>query len=249
MNNPVSFTIGRSIDNDLVVDQPGVSRLHARVTFVTDEEVMLEDSKSTYGTYVNGRRISSTIINPKSQIVFGQSEPIDPKSIFNLKFTTAAVASEPKAYSQKPARPSMRQPVAEPVASYPQSPTPQADPLDVRDKFRRLANLQEMYCETRESIQINGPKKQGWLRAILGLVPLAGLAFGREGAIIGIVGAVAGQIVAVELFNPTKKLLALDKEFKRDYVCPSCGTFLGNIPYVDLLRRRQCRECKAKWTD
>jgi len=248
MNNTVSFTIGRSADNDLVVDQPGVSRLHARVTFITDDEVMLEDSKSTYGTFVNGRRISSTIIDPKSQIVLGQSGPIDPQSIFNLKFTTAAVASNAKAYSQQPARPSMRQPVAESFVAYPQ-PSPQADPLDCRDKFRRLANLQETYCETRESIQINGPKKQGWLRAILGLVPLAGLAFGREGAVIGIVGAVLGQIVAVELFNPTKKLLVLDKEFKRDYVCPSCGTFLGNVPYADLIRRRQCRECKAKWAD
>ncbi|WP_332369007.1 FHA domain-containing protein [Spirosoma telluris] len=187
MNNAVSFTIGRSADNDLVVNQPGVSRLHARVTFITDNEVMLEDSKSTYGTFVNGRRISSTIINPNSQIVLGQSEPIDTQSIFSLRFNTAAIASRPKTYNQQPARPAVQQPVAEPIGAYSQS-SPQADPLDYRDKFRRLANIQETYSETRESIQINGPKKQGWLRAILGLVPLAGLAFGREGLLLGLWG-------------------------------------------------------------
>ena len=244
MNSTVSFTIGRSADNDLVVDQPGVSRQHARVTFITDNEVMLEDIKSTYGTFVNGRRISSTTINPQSQVVLGQSDPIDPQRIFNLKFTAVPSASSS---SQVAARPSLRQRTAEPVMVSDQPA--HTEPPDCRDKFRRLANVQEIYCETRESIQINGPKRQGWLRAILGLVPLAGFAFGKEGAVVGVIGAVAGQIVAVELFNPTKKLLALDKEFKRDYVCPSCGTFLGNTPYADLLRRRQCRECKAKWAD
>ncbi|GAB4002264.1 hypothetical protein GCM10028807_60550 [Spirosoma daeguense] len=247
MSDNLTFTIGRSADNHLIVDQPGVSRQHARVTFITDSEVMLEDIKSTNGTFVDGRRISRTIINPQSRIIFGHSEPIDPQQIFNLKYSALAVpVGTRRAGNQPPPRHSATPPVMEQSVA-PLSPP--ADPLDCREKFKRLANLHETYTETRENIQINGPKRQGWVRAVLALVPLSGFFFGKEGIIFGVIGGVVGQIVAVELFNPTKKLLQLDKEFKRDYVCPSCGTFLGNIPYSDLVRRRQCRECKAKWAD
>jgi hypothetical protein len=50
------YTIGRARDCDLVLDQNGVSRLHARLDF-THEQVTVTDLGSTNGTYVNRQRL------------------------------------------------------------------------------------------------------------------------------------------------------------------------------------------------
>jgi hypothetical protein len=41
----------------------------------------------------------------------------------------------------------------------------------------------------------------------------------------------------------------LANRFKIDYVCPKCGTFLGEIPWESLVNKKQCPvpSCKAKW--
>ena len=44
-------------------------------------------------------------------------------------------------------------------------------------------------------------------------------------------------------------LQELANQFKIDYVCPKCGTFLGEIPWESLSNKKQCQmsSCKAKW--
>jgi hypothetical protein len=44
-------------------------------------------------------------------------------------------------------------------------------------------------------------------------------------------------------------LQELANQFKIDYVCPTCGTFLGEIPWESLANKKQCpiSACKAKW--
>ncbi len=249
MNSAASFTIGRSAENHLVVNQPGVSRQHARVTFITDHVVLLEDADSTYGTFVDGRRVARTVIGTESRIVFGQGEPTSPQVIFDLK--NREVALVPVAATYKPGK--LTAPRAEfSEISETSDPIPvpvaKSDPLDFREEFKRLEAAQQTYATARELIQVNSPRQQAWVRAGFGLTGLLGFAFPALLA-VGVLGAVIGQIVAAEFLNPAEKLLALDKEFKRLYVCPSCGVFLGNIPYPDLIRRKQCRECKAKWVD
>ncbi len=55
--------IGRRPDNDLVLDDPRISRLHAQMR-ANQGRFMLFDLKSTGGTLVNGKHITSTILYP-----------------------------------------------------------------------------------------------------------------------------------------------------------------------------------------
>lgn len=53
-----TISIGRASDNDVVLDAPTVSRHHARVTR-QGERIKIEDLRTSNGTFVNGRRVSS----------------------------------------------------------------------------------------------------------------------------------------------------------------------------------------------
>jgi len=43
----------------------------------------------------------------------------------------------------------------------------------------------------------------------------------------------------------------LANQFKIDYVCPKCGTFLGEIPWESLAKKKRCptNGCRAKWVN
>ena len=46
-------------------------------------------------------------------------------------------------------------------------------------------------------------------------------------------------------------LQELANRFKIDYVCPKCGTFLGEIPWESLAKKKRCPVggCRAKWVN
>jgi predicted component of type VI protein secretion system len=61
---PISKTllsIGRGLDNDLVIDDPRVSRHHAQVTF-RHSHYLLRDLRSTNGTFVNDQPIEAVVL-------------------------------------------------------------------------------------------------------------------------------------------------------------------------------------------
>ena len=51
--------IGRSNDNEIVIDDNSVSRNHA-IIFVSENAIMIQDNNSTNGTFINGRRIQGS---------------------------------------------------------------------------------------------------------------------------------------------------------------------------------------------
>jgi diguanylate cyclase (GGDEF)-like protein len=65
--------LGRSPDNELVLDDQGVSRVHARLTRNFDGGVLLTDLKSTNGTFVAGRRVTQHALSEGEQIALGES--------------------------------------------------------------------------------------------------------------------------------------------------------------------------------
>ena len=67
-----SVTIGRGLGNDIMLEDPQVSRYHARIV-LQSEALMLYDLRSRNGTRVNSERISSCAISITDAIFIGQS--------------------------------------------------------------------------------------------------------------------------------------------------------------------------------
>jgi len=57
----VSITVGRTPDNDIVVDSARASRRHAELHF-EDDRLVVTDQGSSNGTYVNGERIERHVL-------------------------------------------------------------------------------------------------------------------------------------------------------------------------------------------
>lgn len=66
-----SVTIGRLPDNTVVIDNPAVSAHHARI-FRDDERVVLEDLKSTNGTFVNEQHVERHTLRHGDIVLIGK---------------------------------------------------------------------------------------------------------------------------------------------------------------------------------
>jgi hypothetical protein len=64
--------VGRDLSNDIVLNDPEISRRHARL-FMQGNNFVIEDLGSTNGTAVNGQRlIGPYILRPGETVVFGE---------------------------------------------------------------------------------------------------------------------------------------------------------------------------------
>jgi len=65
------ISIGRTQDNDIVLDNRGVSRKHAQIEFNPNGTVII-DNESLNGTFVNNRRINEEFLEDNDQVTIGK---------------------------------------------------------------------------------------------------------------------------------------------------------------------------------
>jgi pSer/pThr/pTyr-binding forkhead associated (FHA) protein len=65
-----TITVGRGTENDVVLDDPKVSRRHARIRCVGGT-CHVQDLDSSNGTFINGERIAEGTLTPGSEVRFG----------------------------------------------------------------------------------------------------------------------------------------------------------------------------------
>ncbi len=68
-----SVTIGRNSDQDIVIDDPSVSAMHAKIT-LDNGSWQIANLLSSNGTFVNGKKISVTRLNNGDRVRFGKVE-------------------------------------------------------------------------------------------------------------------------------------------------------------------------------
>lgn len=69
--NPAGTIIGRSPACDVAINSPEVSRRHARIFWAPSGRWMIEDTSSSNGTFVNGKRIASCSLSPGDIVEIG----------------------------------------------------------------------------------------------------------------------------------------------------------------------------------
>ena len=85
------ISIGRALENDLVLDYPQISRKHAELRY-QQGKFEIVDLGSSGGVYVNGKKIERQVLSKGDVItltnlhlVFGLDEPISPKPATQYK--------------------------------------------------------------------------------------------------------------------------------------------------------------------
>ena len=210
--------IGKAKDNDFIANDPHVSRHHARLRREDGGNLLLEDTGSTNGTFVNGAQIVKKRVTPTDHIRLGDSY------VLNL--------SEVLKYNN-----------------------------DYSDEFAALKKVYDDYIQAKVKIQSSNQFKTRLFQSLPFALP------GIVGVVIGFLGKGSPELFGISLLiticAPTvgiylgakqsakipQQLQDIANQFKIDYVCPKCGTFLGEIPWESLKNRKQCpvSSCKAKW--
>ncbi|MBP6178138.1 MAG: DUF3662 domain-containing protein [Anaerolineales bacterium] len=95
--------IGRRLDNQLIIDDPRVSRNHAQLRSIKGRYVVF-DLNSTGGTFVNGQRTSQSVLYPGDVIslagvalIFGQDNPPPRPDLKDTAPLQSAAANRPTA--------------------------------------------------------------------------------------------------------------------------------------------------------
>jgi pSer/pThr/pTyr-binding forkhead associated (FHA) protein len=65
------LSIGRTSDNDIVLDNRGVSRKHAQIEF-SDQGALIIDNDSLNGTFVNHRKVNEHFLQDQDTITIGK---------------------------------------------------------------------------------------------------------------------------------------------------------------------------------
>ena len=66
-----AITIGRGLENVIRIDNPAVSKYHARILKDQDQYV-IEDLDSTNGTYLKEKRINRLVLRDEDEITIGK---------------------------------------------------------------------------------------------------------------------------------------------------------------------------------
>lgn len=215
--------IGKADDNDFILDDLHVSRYHARL-IRQDGAWLLEDLSSTNGTYVNDVQISKKRIASTDRIRLGD----------NCYTTLQEMLKSKNDYSEE---------------------------------FAALKEVYDRYVQSKIKIQSSNLFKTrlkqtlpiaftGIIGTVLALILKGGLSGVSLLIVISVFLLIAICVPTIGIYMGAKQsakapqqLQDLLNQFKIDYVCPKCGTFLGEIPWESLKNRKYCpvSSCKAKW--
>lgn len=117
---PRGMVIGRSPDNEVMIDNLAVSNHHARVTWV-EEQLFVEDLQSLNGTFVNDMRIERSVLQHGDSIKVGKH---------CLLVDTAYITVQPEGVPHKSVAPKV-------------DDTLMLDTKQAREMFQNAANMGE----------------------------------------------------------------------------------------------------------
>lgn len=132
---------------------------------------------------------------------------------------------------------------------------------DYSEEFACLKEVYDDYIKEKIRIQSNNQFKTRLFQSLpFAVIGVVGIVLGFMGHtnkgffIFSFILAVCAPTIGIyfgarQAAKIPAQLQLLANQFKIDYVCPKCGTFLGEIPWESLRNKKQCpiSSCRAKW--
>jgi pilus assembly protein CpaF len=142
------YVIGREAGNDLVIEDPQVSRRHAQLT-QQGNSYLIEDIGSTNGTYVNGKRVTAPTLLTNGDMV-GLADTVIIAVQMSLPIGGEATVVSDAAHYSPPTVPAFTPPPAppQPVAQGPAYvPPAQAQPVPQASAYSAPRSAPPPYAE------------------------------------------------------------------------------------------------------
>lgn len=142
--------LGRDLSNDLVINDPEISRRHSRL-YLQGNGYVIEDLGSTNGTFVNGQRLMGpNVLRPGDVITFGERMSlVYESSDFDQDATMVSPASRPDYDNPEPVQVYTAPPQPQPAYNPPPAYTP-AQAVDYQQQNyppqNQPANMADSYA-------------------------------------------------------------------------------------------------------
>lgn len=236
-----SHTIGRSLNNTIVVPDSRVSGQHARLTECTPSTFLLEDLTSKNGTFVDGVRITRKFVDRANKIQLADTTLSIDELLAQLREATpVSVVPLPAPFvAQKP----------EPAGD------PEQAPLDFSADFAALESVYRQYpqlkraCRQREKMIRTGSVILSSVVGISAVVASGGTALSLLQVMSSAGLSVLVPTLCSTFLSTDEKLELIDKEYRDRYRCPNaaCRDPFGTREWDMLAQQKTCRRCQAVW--
>lgn len=222
------ISIGRDKGNTLVLDNPAISRHHARLIVCSPSSFILEDCGSKKGIYFEDSQ------RKKVQVSRKLVDRDDTIWLADSQFTVKDLLPEAR---QLP----------------PAQGTPQIDILDFTKEFVALQKVYEDYPSLRKACRNREKMVRLWSvvgGSVIGVSTV--MTAGAMGVLAMLSSAGLSILIptlASHLLSTDEKLELLEKEYRQRYRCPNpeCRDPFGSREYDMLARQKTCGRCKAVW--
>lgn len=237
-----AYTIGRGVDNTIVIPNGKVSGQHARLIQCTANSFIFEDNASKNGSFVNGIRVTRKVVDSQDVIRLADSEFMVSQLLALRKINQP----EPPLAVQNP--PSSTKPVA-----------PESDKFTA-DYTREFADLQQVYiqypllrrdCRNREKMIRTGSVLLSSIVGITAALSTGGAALPLLHILSGAGLSMLVPTLCSALLSTDEKLEIIDKEYRDRYRCPNpaCRDPFGTREWESLAQQKTCRRCQAAWVN
>lgn len=222
------ITIGRDKSNIVVLENPAISRHHARLIVCSPSSFIFEDYGSKKGIFFEDSH------QKKVQVSRKLVDRDDTVWLADSQFTVKDLL--PK-FEQVPL----------------DKGTPRKDPLDFTKEFVALQKVYEDYPSLRKACRNREKMVRLWSvvgGSVIGVSTV--MTAGAMGVLAMLSSAGLSILIptlASHLLSTDEKLELLEKEYRQRYRCPNadCRDPFGSREYDMLARQKTCGRCKAVW--
>jgi len=222
-----TISIGRDKQNNIVLDNPHISRHHAQLTVCSPNSFIIEDCGSKRGTFIEN---AGTLMRVVRKLI----DIHDKVWLADLEFSVADLLPKVKATSSEKL-------------------DIEKDPLDFTEEFAALQKVYEDYPILRKACRNRDKMIRLWSvvgGSVIGVGSVA--TAGTFGVLAVLSSAGLSMLVptlASHLLSTEEKLELIDKEYRQRYRCPNpnCRDSFGNREFELVAKQKKCTKCKAVW--